>query len=66
MLLGLLSPSRTSVAGRESGIVRYIRMIKPKVGRMFLATCVGSFFILILYFQNISRSGESNLSELKI
>ncbi|XP_026857538.2 carbohydrate sulfotransferase 11 [Electrophorus electricus] len=37
-------------------------MMKPKVGRMFLATCVGSFFILILYFQNNSRSGTMQLS----
>uniref|UniRef100_A0A8C2KHL6 Carbohydrate sulfotransferase n=1 Tax=Cyprinus carpio TaxID=7962 RepID=A0A8C2KHL6_CYPCA len=37
-------------------------MIKPKVGRMFLATCVGSFFILILYFQNISRSASEQFS----
>ncbi|XP_016376545.1 carbohydrate sulfotransferase 11-like [Sinocyclocheilus rhinocerous] len=37
-------------------------MIKPKVGRMFLATCVGSFFILILYFQNISRSASEQIS----
>ncbi|XP_049319119.1 carbohydrate sulfotransferase 11 [Astyanax mexicanus] len=36
-------------------------MIKPKVGRMFLATCVGSFFILILYFQSNSRSATEQL-----
>ncbi|XP_021421428.1 carbohydrate sulfotransferase 11 [Oncorhynchus mykiss] len=30
-------------------------MRKPKVGRMFLATCVGSLFMVILYFQNITR-----------
>ncbi|XP_062397097.1 carbohydrate sulfotransferase 11 [Sardina pilchardus] len=31
-------------------------MRKPKVGRLFLATCLGSFFFIILYFQNSSRS----------
>ncbi|XP_036447443.1 carbohydrate sulfotransferase 11 [Colossoma macropomum] len=44
-------------------------MRKPRVGRMFLATCVFSFFILILYFQNNPRSateqilGRTNLPE---
>lgn len=33
-------------------------MRKTKVGRLFLATCLGSFFILILYFQNSARSGK--------
>ncbi|KAL7865060.1 hypothetical protein AOLI_G00164800 [Acnodon oligacanthus] len=36
-------------------------MIKPRVGRMFLATCVFSFFILILYFQNSSRSATDQI-----
>ncbi|KAL7859672.1 hypothetical protein SRHO_G00148190 [Serrasalmus rhombeus] len=36
-------------------------MIKPRVGRMFLATCVFSFFILILYFQNNSRSATEQI-----
>lgn len=31
-------------------------MRKAKVGRLFLATCLGSFFFLILYFQSTSRS----------
>ncbi|KAI4876067.1 hypothetical protein NFI96_010445 [Prochilodus magdalenae] len=41
-------------------------MIKPKVGRMFLATCVGSFFILILYFQSNSRSANQTYGEINI
>ncbi|KAI5086457.1 carbohydrate sulfotransferase 11, partial [Silurus meridionalis] len=31
-------------------------MVKPRVGRVLLATCAGSFFILILYFQSSSRT----------
>ncbi|XP_076132559.1 carbohydrate sulfotransferase 11-like [Alosa pseudoharengus] len=31
-------------------------MRKTKVGRLILATCLGSFFFIILYFQNSSRS----------
>lgn len=33
--------------------------MRIRMGRMLLATCAGSFFILILYFQSSSRSGES-------
>ncbi|XP_058265677.1 carbohydrate sulfotransferase 11 isoform X2 [Hemibagrus wyckioides] len=33
-----------------------VMMVKPRVGRVLLATCAGSFFILILYFQNSARA----------
>ena len=33
-------------------------MRMPKVGRVFLATCVGSLFILLLYFQSTSKPGK--------
>lgn len=51
---------------RIAMIKKKMIMVKPRVGRVLLATCAGSFFILILYFQNSARAGESSLLNTKI
>ncbi|XP_046872090.1 carbohydrate sulfotransferase 11-like [Hypomesus transpacificus] len=45
--------------GFGCGSSRSQKMRMPKVGRVFLATCVGSLFILLLYFQSTSKPVES-------
>lgn len=34
------------------------RMKMPRGGRLFLATCLGSLFVLVLYFQSITKPGK--------
>lgn len=64
-------PSARAVCLRTSGCVRrrmmksrtvvmkkMMMVVKPRLGRVLLATCAGSFFILILYFQSSARAGE--------
>lgn len=33
----------------------------PRGGRLFLATCLGSLFVLVLYFQSITKPGKTSL-----
>lgn len=36
-------------------------MRMPRGGRLFLATCLGSAFVVVLYFHSITKPGENAL-----
>lgn len=50
---GTAAPAAAAAAAE-----RRFRMKVPRGGRLFLATCLGSLFVLVLYFQSITKPGE--------
>lgn len=50
------------IKSRIARMKKKMMMVKPRVGRVLLATCAGSFFILILYLQSSARAGKFSSS----